>query len=51
MGSPIISFSQRKTKNALSQTDLPVSPYHDIIRHVNKITREWQMTLYICVVN
>lgn len=48
MGSPIISFSCAKIRNALSRTDLPTSPYYDIIRHVNKITREWQMILYIC---
>ena len=37
-----------KIRNALSRTDLPISPYHDIIRHVNKRTRECQMILYIC---
>lgn len=37
-----------KIRNALSQTDLSTSPYHDIIRHVNKRACEWQMILYIC---
>lgn len=37
-----------KIRNALSRTDLPTSPYHDIIRHVNKMILEWQMILYIC---
>ena len=48
MDSPIIST---KIRNALSRIDLPASPYHDIIRHVNKITRERQMILYICARN
>ena len=38
-----------KIRNALSRTDLPASPSHDIIRHVNKRTCEWQMILYVCV--
>ena len=47
-GFPDHLISSAKIRNALSQTDLPTSPYHDIIRHVNKSTREWQIILYIC---
>ncbi len=39
----------KKIRNALSLTDLPASPYHDIIRHVNKRARKRQMIPYVCV--
>ena len=48
MGFPDHLIFSTKIRNALSRTDLPTSPYNDIIRHVNKITRECQMILYIC---
>ena len=48
MGFPDHLIFLAKMKNDLSRTDLQTSPYHDIIRHVNKRTRERQMILYIC---
>lgn len=47
-GFPDHLISSAKISNALSRTDLPTSPSHDIIRHVNKRACEWQMILYIC---
>lgn len=47
MGFPDHLIFLAKIKNDLSRTDLQTSPYHDIIRHVNKRTREWQMILYM----
>lgn len=48
MGFPDHLIFLAKMKNDLSRTDLPASPFRDIIRHVNKRTRERQMILYIC---
>ncbi len=48
MGFPDHLIFSTKIRNALSRTDLPASPSHDIIRHVNKISHKWQMILYIC---
>ena len=48
MGFPDHLIFSAKISNALSRTDLPIFPYHDIIRHVNKRARKWQMILYIC---
>lgn len=48
MGFPDHLIFSAKIRNALSRTDLPLSPYHDIIRHVNKSARKRQMILYIC---